>query len=65
MKTALTAFAAIILITTFQSASAQVPTSHSSSQAFYNPATQAPHPRETIQQGVKLLLGLYHVRCHG
>ena len=55
MKTALTAFAAIILITTFQSASAQAPTSNPSSQAFYNPATQAPHPRETIQQGVKLL----------
>lgn len=55
MKTALTTFAAIILITTFQSASAQTSASHSSSQALYNPATQAQHPRETIQQGVKRL----------
>jgi phospholipid transport system substrate-binding protein len=55
MKTALTAFAAIILITTFQPASAKASTGHSSPQAFYNPASQALDPRETIQQGVKRL----------
>jgi len=53
MKTALTTFVVIVLITAFQTASARTPAGPQHS--YQSPATQFSHPRETIQQGVKRL----------